>query len=87
MTGALVSLFFALQGSKQLKAETEKLRKLNVLTIRILDEAKLLPEDIKPIKDEAGEYTGDITKQFSVQITSRSTVKISLSRFPLLASS
>ena len=76
VVSALVSLFFSLWGSKQLRSETEKLHKLNVLTIRILDEAKLLPENIKPTKDGAGEYTGGITKESSAHITAGSTASI-----------
>ena len=48
-----------------MRDEVDKLRKLNSLTIRILDEAKLLPPGTKPTKDEAGNYTGGFTHELS----------------------
>jgi|SRR5829696_115886 len=69
VAGALIaiaiSLVFSWWGSKQLREETEKLRNLNILTIRILDEAESLPPDTEPTKDEAGNYTGGLTRKLS----------------------
>ncbi len=56
----VVSWVFYLRAFEEVKEEAENLRKLNVLTIRILDEAGLLPPHTKAIKDETGNYTGGL---------------------------
>ncbi len=61
-----------------MRAETEKLRKLNVLTIQILDEAGLLPENVKVTKDEAGTHTGGLTYQLSGRAQSESRARGSM---------
>ncbi len=66
LLGGCVTGFYARRGEKRLKEEADNLRRLNGLTIRILDEAKLLPDNVKPTKDEAGNYTGGLTYSFAV---------------------
>lgn len=61
LLGGFITRFYARQGEERLREEADNLRKLNGLTIRILDEAKLLPDNVKPTKDEAGNYTGGLT--------------------------
>jgi hypothetical protein len=73
LIGGLITWFFSWRAAKQLLQETNNLRKLNGLTIRILDEAKLLPENVKPTKDEAGNYTGGLTYSLSATSTLRSS--------------
>ncbi len=73
LIGGLITWFFSRKAAKQLLQETNNLRKLNGLTIRILDEAKLLPENVKPTKDEAGNYTGGLTYSLSATSTLRSS--------------
>ncbi len=68
LIGGLITWFFSWRAAKQLLQETNNLRKLNGLTIRILDEAKLLPENVKPTKDEAGNYTGGLTYSFRLPL-------------------
>jgi hypothetical protein len=79
VTGALIailiSLVFSWWGTKQLRNETEKLRKLNILTIRILDEGNLLPPGTKPTKDEAGNYTGGFTHELSAALEGKATLE------------
>jgi hypothetical protein len=62
VTGALIailiSLVFSWWGTKQLRNATEKLRKLNILTIRILDEGNLLPPGHKAHKRRSRQLYG-----------------------------
>jgi len=46
--------------AKELNRQNEYLRLLNGLTIRILDEANMLPKNVEPMKDKAGNYTGGL---------------------------
>jgi hypothetical protein len=57
----LINWFFSRQASKDLRREANNLRRLNGLTIRILEQANLLPVHVEATKDEAGEYTGGLT--------------------------
>ena len=61
LLGGWITRYYARQGERRLREEADNLRKLNGLTIRILDEAKLLPDNVKPAKDEAGNYTGGLS--------------------------
>ncbi len=61
----LVSRHYYQRASKELRDEVEKLRRLNILIVRILDEANLLPPGTKTTKDEAGNYTGGFTHELS----------------------
>ena len=61
VAGGLINWYFSRRGSEELRKEANNLRKLNGLTIRILDEANLLPGNVVPTKDAAGNYTGGLT--------------------------
>jgi hypothetical protein len=75
LISALIGLFLSWWGTKQMRDEVEKLRKLNVLTIRILDEANLLPPGTKTTKDEAGNYTGGFTHELSAALEGKATLE------------
>jgi len=47
--------------AEELKEQNANLRRLNGLTIRILEEAGLLPDNVEATKDEAGNPTGGLT--------------------------
>ncbi len=60
-----VSRYYCQRASIELRSEAENLRRLNILTISILDEARVLPEHLKPARDEAGEYTGGFSPELT----------------------
>lgn len=72
----LATWLFYRKSAEDLEEEARKLHTLNVLTIRMLDEAKLLPENVEPTKDEDGEYTGGFTKYASAKISGGSAVSV-----------
>jgi hypothetical protein len=61
--------------TQQLRSDTKDLKNLNGLTLRILDlgEPRLLPPNVEPTKDEAGNYTGGLTYKLSGVAHSRSS--------------
>jgi hypothetical protein len=64
---AISSMFWWLGGrdlrreAEDLKNQNTDLRRLNGLTLRILEIAKLLPDNVEVTKDEAGNPTGGLT--------------------------
>ena len=73
--GGLINWFFARKGTKQLRREADNLRKLMGVTIRILDEAKLLPDNVEPTKDGAGNYTGGLTYRSAATAQGRASAQ------------
>jgi len=77
LVGLLVSRYYSQRASEELEHQAANLKKLNGLTIRILDEAKLLPGNVEPTKDEAGNYTGGLTYRGTATAQGRASVQAS----------
>ncbi len=76
LAGALISLAPSVYMYQRSSSEIENLRMMNGLTLRILDEAALLPDNVKPTKDEAGNYTGGLTYSVRFPVVVRPSVDL-----------